>query len=203
MRPPRQIVYCPIELFAPKGIVAGNDAPVRTKERLPLEAAPVGEVPQRVHPRERPPLEADCRVARKPASASTSAKTTCRGTLRLRPRARLLHLDRWLCPAPGPPMRERGSGGQLRRRARHRFARCLREWDHQRRIPAGRRFDLLAGYASARREFSMVVLDPPAFTKSRRASRTRPAVTKRSTCAPCACSSRRHSGHLLLLPPRE
>ena len=28
-------------------------------------------------------------------------------------------------------------------------------------------FDLLAGYSSARREFSMVVLDPPAFAKSR------------------------------------
>ena len=28
-------------------------------------------------------------------------------------------------------------------------------------------FDLLAGYASARREFSLVVLDPPAFAKSR------------------------------------
>jgi 23S rRNA (cytosine1962-C5)-methyltransferase len=29
-------------------------------------------------------------------------------------------------------------------------------------------FELLTGYSSARREFSMVVLDPPAFTKSRR-----------------------------------
>jgi 23S rRNA (cytosine1962-C5)-methyltransferase len=29
-------------------------------------------------------------------------------------------------------------------------------------------FDLLAGYAAARREFEMVVLDPPAFAKSRR-----------------------------------
>jgi 23S rRNA (cytosine1962-C5)-methyltransferase len=29
-------------------------------------------------------------------------------------------------------------------------------------------FDLLAGYASGRRQFSMVVLDPPAFAKSRR-----------------------------------
>jgi len=29
-------------------------------------------------------------------------------------------------------------------------------------------FDLLAGYASARRQFDMVVLDPPAFAKSRR-----------------------------------
>jgi len=29
-------------------------------------------------------------------------------------------------------------------------------------------FDLLAGYASARRQFSLVVLDPPAFAKSRR-----------------------------------
>ena len=29
-------------------------------------------------------------------------------------------------------------------------------------------FDLLAGYAAARRQFSMVVLDPPAFAKSRR-----------------------------------
>jgi 23S rRNA (cytosine1962-C5)-methyltransferase len=29
-------------------------------------------------------------------------------------------------------------------------------------------FDLLAGYASARRQFSMVVLDPPSFAKSRR-----------------------------------
>jgi 23S rRNA (cytosine1962-C5)-methyltransferase len=29
-------------------------------------------------------------------------------------------------------------------------------------------FDLLAGYASARRQFSMVILDPPAFAKSRR-----------------------------------
>ena len=29
-------------------------------------------------------------------------------------------------------------------------------------------FELLAGYAAARREFSTVVLDPPAFAKSRR-----------------------------------
>ena len=29
-------------------------------------------------------------------------------------------------------------------------------------------FDLLASYASARRQFSLVVLDPPAFAKSRR-----------------------------------
>jgi 23S rRNA (cytosine1962-C5)-methyltransferase len=29
-------------------------------------------------------------------------------------------------------------------------------------------FDLLAGYAAARRQFSLVVLDPPAFAKSRR-----------------------------------
>jgi 23S rRNA (cytosine1962-C5)-methyltransferase len=29
-------------------------------------------------------------------------------------------------------------------------------------------FDLLAGYSSARRQYSLVVLDPPAFAKSRR-----------------------------------
>ena len=52
-------------------------------------------------------------------------------------------------------------------------------------------FELLANYASARRHFSMVVLDPPAFAKSRAQSGIRPPRgTKKSTCARCACCSR-------------
>jgi 23S rRNA (cytosine1962-C5)-methyltransferase len=41
-------------------------------------------------------------------------------------------------------------------------------------------FEFLAGID---RRYSMVILDPPAFAKSRKASRMRRAVTRRSTCA--------------------
>ena len=51
-------------------------------------------------------------------------------------------------------------------------------------------FDLLTGYASARRQFSMVVLDPPAFAKSRQqGGGGGRADTRKSTCARCACSA--------------
>ena len=52
-------------------------------------------------------------------------------------------------------------------------------------------FDLLAGHASARRQFAMVVLDPPAFAKNRRRIwMPPPRATRKSICAPCVCSAR-------------
>ena len=63
---------------------------------------------------------------------------------------------------------KRGGGGQLRPRAGHR-ARATRRRTASANIEFREAdvFELLAGYASARRQFSTVVLDPPAFAKSR------------------------------------
>ena len=93
----------------------------------------------------------------------------------------------------------------LRRRARSRFAQCLRERHYQRRIPRRRTSSTCwPAYASARREFSMVVLDPPAFTKSRRAVEDAARGYKEINLrALRLLGARRHSRHLLLLAPCE
>ena len=50
-------------------------------------------------------------------------------------------------------------------------------------------FDLLAGYVfRAARNFPLVVLDPPAFAKSRRNLEAAAPATRKSTCARYACS---------------
>ena len=50
-------------------------------------------------------------------------------------------------------------------------------------------FALLAGHASG--SYSLIVLDPPAFAKSRAETWRPPSrATRRSTCARCACSVR-------------
>ncbi len=48
-------------------------------------------------------------------------------------------------------------------------------------------FDLLAGYAAAHRQYSLVVLDPPAFTKSRKNLDAATSAIRKSTCARCGC----------------
>ena len=49
-------------------------------------------------------------------------------------------------------------------------------------------FDVLTGYAGARRKFDTVVLDPPASRSPDSRSKEQRAATKRSTSARCGCS---------------
>ena len=105
--------------------MARNDVPVRAKEQLPLEVrGPRGRNPERGRrPDERPHACAPtCSTARRPASSSTSARTTCAAARYARGGKALdcftstggfaLHL--------AAQLRERGSRRQLVARPRHR-----------------------------------------------------------------------------------
>jgi 23S rRNA (cytosine1962-C5)-methyltransferase len=166
------IVSCLEELFQPRGIVARNDAAVRTKEDLPLETAVVsGEVPEMVSLRmnglsltadllhgqktgvfldQRENYVAVARYAR--GGRALDAFTSSGGfALHMAPNCEAVEA----VDSSATALTHAHSNAGANRITNIEF----READV---------FELLAGYASARREFSMVVLDPPAFTKSRR-----------------------------------
>jgi 23S rRNA (cytosine1962-C5)-methyltransferase len=167
-----EIAACLEEIFHPRGIVARNDAPVRTKEQLPLEAPVMaGEVPETV--------AVEMNGLKLGADLLRGQKTGIFLDQRENYRAatHYAHGGRALdCFT--------SSGGF----ALHLAAKCetVEAVDSSAAALAAARanaeangianvefreedvFDLLAGYASARRQFSMVVLDPPAFAKSRR-----------------------------------
>jgi 23S rRNA (cytosine1962-C5)-methyltransferase len=166
-----EIVSCLEEILQPLGIVARNDAPIRAKEQLPLEASVVaGEVPDCV------PVEMN--------------GITLRADL-LRGQKTGIFLDQrenYLATAHyargGRALDCFTSTGGF---ALHLAARCesIEAVDSSAAALATARanaaangignvqfreadvFDLLAGHSSARRQFSLVVLDPPAFAKSR------------------------------------
>jgi len=167
-----EIAACLEEIFHPKGIVARNDAPVRTKEQLPLEAPVMaGEVPATVAIQMNGlKLRADLLRGQKTGIFLDQREN-------YRAATHYAHGGRALdCFT--------SSGGF----ALHLAAKCetVEAVDSSAAALAAARanaeangianvefreedvFDLLAGYASARRQFSMVVLDPPAFAKSRR-----------------------------------
>jgi len=167
-----EIAACLEEIFHPKGIVARNDAPVRTKEQLPLEAPVMaGEVPATVaFQMNGLKLRADLLRGQKTGIFLDQREN-------YRAATHYAHGGRALdCFT--------SSGGF----ALHLAAKCetVEAVDSSAAALAAARanaeangianvefreedvFDLLAGYASARRQFSMVVLDPPAFAKSRR-----------------------------------
>jgi 23S rRNA (cytosine1962-C5)-methyltransferase len=165
-----EIVSCLEELFAPKGIAERNDASVRKREALPLQSGVVaGEVPETiaikmnglklhadlVHGQktgifldQRENYIATARYGRGQAlDCFTSAggfalhlAARCESVEAVDSSEASLRLARKNCEANGIVNVE------------------LREADV---------FELLAGYATAHRRFDVVVLDPPAFAKSR------------------------------------
>lgn len=165
------ITGCLVDLFSPRGIMTRNDAPVRRREDLPLESAVVyGEVPDSVEFRMNGlRLEADLRrgqktgifldqrenyvaAARYTRGRALDCFTSTGGfALHLAPACESLEAVDSSAPALAAAARNAARNGISNIE--------FREADV---------FDLLAAYCSARRRFATVILDPPAFAKSRR-----------------------------------
>jgi 23S rRNA (cytosine1962-C5)-methyltransferase len=158
-------------LFSPRGIIARNDVAIRAKEALPLESAVVyGEVPS--------PIEISMNGLRLRVDLLHGQKTG----IFLDQRENYLAAARY---AQGRALDCFTSTGGF---ALHLAASCDSVEAVDSSAPAlaaasqnaalngianiefreADVFDLLTAYSSARRQFSTVVLDPPAFAKSRR-----------------------------------
>jgi 23S rRNA (cytosine1962-C5)-methyltransferase len=166
------IVSCLEEIFHPRGILARNDVAVRAKEQLPLESVIVaGEIPECVSIRMNGlALRADLLRGQKTGifldqrENYLAAAHYARGgraldcftatggfALHLAPYCQSLEaVDSSAAAMATASINAKANGIENI---------VFREADV---------FDLLAGHAAARREFSFVVLDPPAFAKSRR-----------------------------------
>lgn len=165
------ITACLQEMFQPCGIVARNDAPVRRKEDLPLETSVLaGEVPEQVNVEINGlRFAADLFHGQKTGLFLDQRENYLAAAAYARGRALdcftftggfALHLAR-VCDSV-EAVDSSGSALALAEanRAANGFGNVsFREADV---------FDLLTGYAAAGRRFDMVVLDPPAFAKSRR-----------------------------------
>jgi 23S rRNA (cytosine1962-C5)-methyltransferase len=166
------IADCLDQIFHPRGIVARNDAAVRAKEELPLETAVLrGEIPESVALRMNGlSLTADLLHGQKTGifldqrenylAAANHARGgraldcfTSTGGFALHLAAQCETVE--AVDSSGPALERARSNAGANGIDNIEF----READV---------FELLAGHSSARREFSMVVLDPPAFTKSKR-----------------------------------
>jgi 23S rRNA (cytosine1962-C5)-methyltransferase len=165
------IIAALVELFQPRGIVARNDAAVRSREALPLEKAVVhGEVPAAV--------EVSMNGLRLRAGLLHGQKTG----IFLDQRENYLAAARYaagrvldcftssggfalhLAAASEAVEAVDSSAGALAAAAQNAALNGISNIEFR----EAEVFDLLAAYSSARRQFSMVVLDPPAFAKSRR-----------------------------------
>lgn len=166
-----EIVSCLEEIFAPKGIVARNDVPVRQKEQLPLETAVLaGEVPESVAVRMNGlTLAADLLKGQKTGIFLDQREN-------YRAAAHYAHGGKALdcfTSTGGFALHLAGkvesveavdsSGPALATAKANAAANGIANVDWREADV----FDLLQSYASARRTFSLVVLDPPAFAKSR------------------------------------
>jgi 23S rRNA (cytosine1962-C5)-methyltransferase len=166
------IVSCLEEICHPRGILARNDVAIRRKEQLPLESAVLaGEIPECVAIRMNGlSLRADLRRGQKTGIFLDQRENYLAAARYARGGRALdcftatggfaLHLARHCQGVEAVD----SSAAALATAAANAAANSIdnvvfREADV---------FDLLAGHASARRAFSMVVLDPPAFAKSRR-----------------------------------
>ena len=185
------------EIFQPSGIVARNDVAVRTKEQLPLESTVLaGEIPDSVSVRmngftmradllhgqktgifldQRENYRAAARYARGGKALDCFTST---GGFALHLAGKCESVE--AVDSSGPALATARANAAENSIANVDF----READV---------FELLSGYASARRSFSMVVLDPPAFAKSPRTWPRPSAATRTSTCAPCGCCQREAS----------
>ena len=165
------IVGALVDLFAPRGIVARNDVAVRTHEQLPLETGVVyGEAPAELTVQmnglsfradllggQKTGIFLDQRenyvAAARYAHGRALDCFTSTGGFALHLAAKCESVEAVdssaAALATAETNRQANGAGNV----------TFREADV---------FEVLAGYASARREFSTVVLDPPAFAKSRR-----------------------------------
>lgn len=167
-----EIVSCLEEIFRPAGIVARNDVAVRAKEQLPLESGVVaGEIPEFVtiemnglslradllrgqktgiYLDQRENYVAAARYAR--GGRALDAFTSTGGfALHLAGKCESVEAVDSSAPALATARANAEANGIENIQ--------FREADV---------FELLVGHASARRQFSLVVLDPPAFAKSRK-----------------------------------
>jgi len=165
------IVAALVDEFSPRGIVARNDAAVRQLEELPLETGVVyGEAPRDLTVRMNGlSFRADLLEGQKTGifldqrenylSAAHYAKGkvldcfTSTGGFALHMAAKCESVEAVDSSAAALETAE------VNRRANEIANVEFRDADV---------FEVLAGYASARREFSTVILDPPAFAKSRK-----------------------------------
>ena len=167
-----EIIAALEEQFSPRAIVARNDAAVRSLEQLPREVRVVkGELGGPVEiSMNGLRLEADLVKGQSTGGLlGPKARELCRGGALFEwTSARLFYVHGWFCAAPGSDVRERGRRG---------FKRCSR-WvprvgmrRHNGIANAEFReadvFELLSSYSSGRRNYDAIVLDPPAFAKSR------------------------------------
>lgn len=165
------IVESLVEMFAPKGIVARNDAPVRAHEQLPLEAGIIfGEAPEVVTVRMNGlELRADLLHGQKTGIFLDQRENYVAAARYAHGRALdcftstggfALHLA-----ARSESVEAVDSGAAaLATAEENRKANGIGNIEFREADV----FELLQSYASARRQFSTVVLDPPAFAKSRR-----------------------------------
>jgi 23S rRNA (cytosine1962-C5)-methyltransferase len=166
-----EIVSCLEEIFQPKGIVARNDVSVRAKEQLPLETAVLsGEVPGPVSVRMNGLiLQADLLHGQKTGIFLDQREN-------YRAAARYAHGGRALdcftsaggfalhLAAKVQSVEAVDSGSSVLSTAR---ANAAANGIENIEFTEADVFDLLSGYAAARRQFNLIVLDPPAFAKSR------------------------------------
>jgi 23S rRNA (cytosine1962-C5)-methyltransferase len=160
------------EIFHPKGIVARNDVAVREKEELPLETTILsGEVPGSVSVRMNAlTLRADLMHGQK-TGIFLDQRDNYRAAARYARGGRALDC---FTSTGGFALHVAGkcesveaadsSGPALVTARANAAANGIANIDFK----EADIFQLLSNYASARRHFSMVVLDPPAFAKSRR-----------------------------------
>ncbi len=164
------ILDCLVELLSPRGIVARNDAAVRKKELLPLEAGVVyGEVPETVEFRLNGlRLLADLLHGQKTGAFLDQRENYLAAARYARGRA----LDCFTCTGGfalhAAPLCESvealdSSGAALATAARNAALNGISNIEFR----EADIFVVLAAYASARRQFQTVILDPPAFAKSR------------------------------------
>jgi 23S rRNA (cytosine1962-C5)-methyltransferase len=166
------IASCLEEIFHPKGIVARNDVAVRTKEELPLETTILaGEVPESVTVRMNAlTLRADLMHGQK-TGIFLDQRDNYRAAARYARGGKALDC---FTSTGGFALHVAGkcesveaadsSGPALATARVNAAANGIANIDFK----EADIFQLLGNYASARRHFSMVVLDPPAFAKSRR-----------------------------------
>jgi 23S rRNA (cytosine1962-C5)-methyltransferase len=167
-----EIVSCLQEIFQPRGIVARNDAAVRAKEQLPLESAVLaGETPECVSIHMNGlTLRADLLHGQKTGvfldqrenylAAGQYARGgraldcfTCTGGFALHLAAQCESVEAVDSSAAAIATACANASANGIENVQFREADV---------------FDLLAGHAAAHHQFSLVVLDPPAFAKSRR-----------------------------------
>jgi 23S rRNA (cytosine1962-C5)-methyltransferase len=166
-----EILSCLEEIYQPKGVIARNDAAVRAKEQLPLESGVLaGHVPETVTVRMNGlHLQADLLRGQKTGIYLDQRENYLAAARYAHGGKALdcftstggfaLHLARE-CESVEAVDSSAQALGTAKANAR---ANGIDNIEFRQADV----FELLAGYANAHRQFSLVVLDPPAFAKSR------------------------------------